>query len=85
MGDIRPREKTVRMPRFLAYIPWEVCGAVHAERDIKDREQVVCVCVCMLRCHNAEWRLSFGPSGDIQYAVGLWIYSLCTKDHSRIS
>lgn len=73
MGDMRPREKIVRMPRFLAYIPQEVCGAAHAERDIKEREQVVCVHMCVLRHHNAEWRLSFGPGGDIQYAVGLWI------------
>lgn len=70
---MRPREKTVRMPRFLVYIPWEVCGDVHAERDIKEREQVVSVCMCVLRHHNAEWRPSFGPGGDIQYAVGLWI------------
>lgn len=30
-------------------------GTVHAEREMTERERVVCVRVCMSRRHNAMW------------------------------
>lgn len=42
-------------------------------REIKEREQVVCVCLRVPRCNNGSLRSRFGAGGDTQYAVGIWV------------
>ena len=62
---------------------WEECGAPRAEREIKEREQVVCVCLCVSRCKNGCVKIEVLPRWRyIQYAAGTWVY---TKDYFKIS